>query len=69
MCIFFDSTLTFQSLYNIRELNDRESIKNILVRYLVARYSFEFINIILRMLEIDEKKRPDFIELEKCFRD
>ena len=69
MCIFFASTLTFQSLYNIRELNDRESIKNILVRYLVARYSFEFINVILRMLEIDEKKRPDFIELERSIRD
>ena len=69
MCIFFASTLTFQSLYNIRELNDRESIKNIIVRYLVARYSFEFINVILRMLEIDEKKRPDFIELERSIRD
>ena len=69
MCIFFAATLTFQSLYNIRELFDRESIKNILVRYLVSRYSYEFINFILKMLEIDEKKRPDFIELEKCFRD
>ncbi len=69
MCILFAATLTFKSLYNIRELKDRETIKNILARYLVARYSFEFVNIILKMLEINEEKRPDFIELENNFRD
>ena len=69
MCILFAATLTFKSLYNIRELKDRDTIKNILARYLVARYSFEFVNIILKMLEINEEKRPDFIELENNFRD
>ena len=41
-----------------------ESIKNILVRYLISRYSNEFIDILLKMIEIDEKKRFDFIQLE-----
>ena len=62
-------TLTFRALYDIRELKDMDSVKNIVTRYLVARYSFEVIEILLRMLEIDEKKRMNFIELEKTLRD
>jgi hypothetical protein len=69
MCIVLAGTLTFQSLYNIRELRDMDSIKNILVRYLIARYSYNFVNTVLKLLEIDENKRPDFIQLENCLRD
>jgi hypothetical protein len=46
-----------------------ESIKNILARFLVARYSMDFVNLILKMIEIDERKRPDFIQLENEIRD
>jgi hypothetical protein len=46
-----------------------DSIKNILVRYLIARYSYDFVNTVLKLLEIDENKRPDFIQLENCLRD
>jgi hypothetical protein len=69
MCILLAGTLTFQSLYHIRELRDMDSIKNILVRYLIARYSCDFVNILLKLLEIDENKRPDFIQLENSLRD
>ena len=69
MCIIFASTLTFHSLYNVREIKNMENFKNILARYLVARYSMSFVNLILKMVEIDEKKRPDFIELERELRD
>ena len=69
LCMVLAGTLTFRALYDIRELKDMDSVKNIVTRYLVARYSFEFIEILLRMLEIDEKKRMNFIELEKTLRD
>ena len=69
MCLLFAATLTFRSLYNIREVKDMESIKNILARFLVARYSMDFVNLILKMIEIDERKRPDFIQLENEIRD
>lgn len=69
LCMVLAGTLTFRALYDIRELKDMENMKNILTRYLVARYSLEFIEILLKMLEIDEKKRMNFIELEKTLRD
>ena len=65
MCILLAATLTFQSLYDIRELKDMEKIKNILVKYLISKYSYDFVHILVKMLEINEDLRPDFIELEK----
>ena len=67
MCIFFAATLTFDSLCDIRELNDMGSIKDVLLRYLIGRYSFKFINVLLEMLQVDENLRPDFVQLEKKF--
>ena len=64
MCIFQCCTLTYKSLFSIRELKDMDSLKGILVRYLISMYSYDFIDILLKMLEIDEKKRFDFIQLE-----
>ena len=69
MCMIFASTLTFHSLYNVREIKNMDNFKNILARYLVARYSMNFVNLILKMVEIDERKRLDFIELERDLRD
>ena len=34
-------------------------------KFLKSRYSDKLINFIINMLEIDEKNRVDFIELEK----
>jgi hypothetical protein len=63
------ASLKFKTLCEIREADDMEKVKNVLVKYLIAKYSYEFINILLMMLEIDENKRPDFIELEDKVRD
>jgi len=65
MCILLAATLTFQSLYDIRELDNMENVKNILVKYLIAKYSYNFVGTLLKMLEVNENSRPDFIELEK----
>ena len=64
MCILLAATLTFQSLYDIRELDNMENVKNILVKYLIAKYSYNFVGTLLKMLEVNENSRPDFIELE-----
>ena len=64
MCLFLAATLTFQSLYDIRELKDMNLIKNILEKYLIVKYSYNFVNILIKMLEINENLRPDFIELD-----
>ena len=65
MCILLAATLTFQSLYDIRELKDMHMIKNILVKYLIVKYSYDFVHILIQLLEVSEDLRPDFIELEK----
>ena len=64
-CLLLSATLTFQSFYDIRELKDMARIKNILVKYLIAKYSYDFVHILVKMLEINENSRPDFIELQK----
>ena len=67
MCIFFASTLTFQSLYDIREVTNMEIVENIIGNYLEKKYSKNIIDILVKMLQIEEKNRPDFIQLERNF--
>ena len=64
LCMLLASTLGFQALYDIRELYDNNKIKKIVEKYLSVRYSKEYIKLIVSMLQIKEKNRPDFIELE-----
>ena len=64
MCLLLASTLTFKSLYEIRELKDMNLIKKILEKYLIVKYSYNFVNILIKMLEVNENLRPDFIELD-----
>ena len=65
MCILFAATLDCNSLYEIREMNNMIKIRNVLMEYLSKKYSSNFIEIILCLLEVKEKKRPDFIQMEK----
>ena len=64
LCLLFASTLSFNCLYEIREIYDMILMKKIISKYL-QRYSKKFCNILFLMLEIDERFRDDFIELEK----
>ncbi len=67
MCLLFAATLTFQSLYDIREVTNMEVIENIIGNYLYPNYSKNIVDILVRMLQIEEKNRPDFIQLESIF--
>jgi len=64
MCILFAATLSDNCLYDIRELTNMNIIMEILERYLRKRYSIGFIRLLLLLLEVDERRRPDFIQLE-----
>ena len=64
MCILFAATLSDNCLYDIRELTNMKTIRGILEKYLIKRYSIGFIRLLLLLLEVDERKRPDFILLE-----
>ena len=65
MCLFYASSLTYSGVDSIRELTDMKKIKEILFKYLSKRYSNKLIIFIFSMLEIDENRRPNFIQLEK----
>jgi serine/threonine protein kinase len=65
MCLFYAASLTYGGVDSIRELDDMNEIKNILFNYLGTRYSEKLILLILMMLEVDESKRPNFIQLEE----
>ena len=67
LCALFAATLCFESLYDIRELKSNISLKIVVNRYLKGRYSYGVIDIITKMLDINETTRLDFIELEKEF--
>ena len=64
MCLLLAITLSFDSVYEIREEKDMNMIKNILEKYLIPHYSNYLLNILYHMLQIDEELRPNFIELE-----
>ena len=65
MCLFYAASLTYSGVDSIRELTDMIQIKNIIFQCLSKRYSEKLINFIYSMLEINEKKRNNFIELEE----
>jgi serine/threonine protein kinase len=65
LCFVLAATLTFKALSVIRELEDMATMKNKLNQFLKGKYSNKFVDILYFMIEIDEKLRVDFIELEK----
>ena len=68
-CFFYASSLTYNGVDSIREVLDMNKIKEILFKFLGNKYSEKFILLISLMLEVNEEKRPDFIELEKKIRE
>ena len=63
LCFLHASSLDSNILYKIREITDMKKIIDIVNNYLGKKYSQNYINFILNMLQIDENSRPDFIEL------
>ena len=67
LCALLAATLGFESLFDIRELKSNISIYVVIEKYLRFKYSDNVINIISRMLDINENTRCDFIQLEREF--
>ena len=66
MCFFLASSLSYEGLYEIREIiRYKDKTRLVVNRYLSLKYSQKYINILISMLQINENDRPDFIELEK----
>ena len=61
------ASLGYDALYDIRELKNNFSVRVVLEKYLKNNYSPFFIDLIGSMLDVNEKNRCDFIELEHVF--
>ena len=65
MCLFYACSLTYSGVDSIREISNMNKIKDIVFQYLRKNYSTKLIYFILSMLEVDENKRLNFIQLEE----
>ena len=67
MCFLLASSLNYHSLFEIREVFDMKIIAQVINKYLGKLYSQNYINLLISMLQVDERLRPDFIELNTAF--
>ena len=65
MCFLFAASFNRKLLCYIREIKDMNLISQIVNKALNNRYSHKIINLIVKMLQLDEKLRFDFLELEE----
>ena len=63
--ILYAVSLNHNIINEIRDLEKMEDIEKILYKRMKPRYSDNFINIILKMINPEETKRIDFISLDK----
>ena len=63
MCFLLAGCLDYKCLYDMRKVKNMNDVKKIVNKYFDKKYSENFENIILNMLNLNEKDRPDFIEL------
>ena len=67
--LLYAISLNYDIINELRDLDDNEKIKKILYERLKPRFSDNFIELILRMINPDEQTRIDFIELDKLIKD
>ena len=65
ICFLLAASLTLNSIFDVRDTNIMFEIENIVNKYLGGIYSSKLIKLILIMLQVDEKLRPDFVQLEQ----
>ena len=63
-CMIIAASLDFEIINEIRLLEEQEKIEQFLKEKLLAKYSEKFIEIVLKMINFNEKDRIDFIQLE-----
>jgi serine/threonine protein kinase len=68
-CFFYAATLNIHCLYELRRETDTFNIVFKLERAIKGRYSVNLVNVLLKMLEINENKRCDFIELQALLKE
>ena len=68
-CFICASALDPEVINEIRQVKDQSKIKQILKKYFHNEYSDKYINLLLKMIILDENQRVDFIGLEKILQE
>jgi len=64
-CLLHAATMSFQSINEVRELKNMKSTIVVLNKYLKSKYSAKLICLLVKMIDVYERTRLDFIDLEK----
>ena len=64
LCFLLAASLTYKPLSQLRDIKDMSQIESLIEKYIKDRYSQKFMDVLIAMLQLEEKDRPDFIELE-----
>ena len=64
-CVLYAASLNFKIISDLREVNDMNIMKVKIGKYLNKRYSSKFTKAVVKMVEVNEKERVDFVEMEK----
>ena len=62
-CFLYAASLNFNIINAIRDLKFQGLVDKMLDKFMKSRYSIEFIEIISKMINVDEQKRIDFNDL------
>ena len=68
-CFICASSLDPEVINEIRQVKDQNKIKQILKKYFPKEYSDKYINLLLKMITLDENERVDFIGLDKILQE
>ena len=68
-CFICASSLDPEVINEIRQVKDQNRIKQILKKYFPKEYSDKYINLLLKMITLDENERVDFIGLDKILQE
>ena len=68
LCILYACATNNKPLYETRKFVEMNSVKKYISKLLRNKYSNKFIQLLCTMIEIHEKNRPDFIELENIMK-
>ena len=67
--LLYAISLNYDIINELRDLDDQEKIKAIIIKRLKPRFSDNFIELILRMINPNEQNRIDFIGLDKLIKE
>ena len=68
-CLLYGISLNYNFICTLRNMKFQGLVNNMIFKIMRSRFSKDFIEIIIKMININENERLDFIELQKIIND